>query len=177
VNQGSLANIIDNDRTLPRDLSSSWIYRPFQRLNTSTAGRRCSPGRARSALKRKAWASRRHCPLKIVSGSCSTETYHSSRMRIRPGSMTEKWPCQPSRAMTTAICRPASPAFLIGIRTRTMPHDAGSFVALAISPKSLSKVSKGGSSLAPHASTSESPMPGATVLIQTTSCPAACGDS
>jgi hypothetical protein len=37
-----------------------------------------------------------HCPLKIASGSCSTEkTYHSSRMRMRPGSMTEK--CLASR--------------------------------------------------------------------------------
>src|SRR6266436_6535483 len=54
-----------------------------------------------------------------------------------------------------------------------IPHPCGSADPLASSPKSLSKVSRMRSSRAAHASTSGSFMPGAAILIQTTSCPAA----
>jgi hypothetical protein len=61
----------------------------------------------------------------------------------------------------------------MGIRSKIIPHVDGSAVVLASSPKSLSKVSKIRSSRAAHASSSGSPLPGAAVLIQTTSFPAA----
>src|SRR5215813_6048845 len=71
-----------------------------------------------------------------------------------------------------ASLRPTSPGFGIGTRRRTHRIPGGNAVRRASSPKSLSKVSKMRSSLAAHAKTSGSAMPGAAVLIQTTSCPA-----
>src|SRR5882672_2246943 len=61
----------------------------------------------------------------------------------------------------------------MGMRSRIIPHVDGSTDALASSPKSLSKVSRIRSSRTAHASTSGSLLPGAAVLIHTTSLPAA----
>ena len=55
----------------------------------------------------------------------------------------------------------------------TTPHVLGNADALASSPKSLSKVSRMRPSRAAHARTSASLIPGAAILIHTTSCPAA----
>jgi hypothetical protein len=61
----------------------------------------------------------------------------------------------------------------MGMRSKTTPHVRGGADPLASSPKSLSKVSRMRTSRAAHASASESVVPGAAVLTQTTSCTAA----
>src|SRR5713226_7960295 len=100
--------------------------------------------------------------------------YRRARIRMRPGSMTEKWPAQSSRDATMLLSRdPISPGFGIGMRNSTTPHVSGNADALASSPKSLSKVSRMRSSRVAHASTSGSLIPGVTFLTHTTSCPAA----
>src|SRR2546430_183778 len=75
--------------------------------------------------------------------------------------------------MRSARRRPTTPGCGIGMRKSTTPQRAGSCEALASSPKSLSKVSKTRSARTARASTSVSVSPGAAVLTQTTSCPAA----
>jgi len=95
------------------------------------------------------------------------------RSRTRPGSMTEKWPAQSSRAVIRSARRcPTSSGPGIGMRNRMMPHPAGKAAALANSPKSLSKVRRIRPSLAAHDSTSGSLAPGAAVLTHNMSCPA-----
>jgi hypothetical protein len=69
--------------------------------------------------------------------------YPRGRIRMRPGSMTEKWPAQSSRDMSRLLSRgPISPGFGIGKRNSTTPHVLGNADPLASSPKSLSKVSR-----------------------------------
>ncbi len=100
--------------------------------------------------------------------------YASGRIRMRPGSMTEKWPTQSARDASSCTKRaPTSPGFGIGIRNSTTPHAAGRADALANSPKSLSKVRRTRCSRTAHSRTTASLTPGATSLTETISCPAA----
>lgn len=95
-------------------------------------------------------------------------------MRTRPGVMTEKWPAQSSREATSSASRcPILSGRGIGMRNNTTPHTRGRGDRPASSPKSLSKVSEIRCSRAAHAKTSGSLVPGAMVLIQAISCPAA----
>ena len=99
--------------------------------------------------------------------------YSRGRIRTRPGSITEKWPTQSFLDVTKpARRRPTSLGFCRGMRNNTTPHVPGNGDALANSPKSLSKVSRIRSSRAARASTSGSPVPGASILTHATSCPA-----
>jgi hypothetical protein len=93
-------------------------------------------------------------------------------MRIRPGSTTEKCPDQSSRDIRTSamiLPTPAGPS--AGKRNSKIPQLAGNPERHASSPKSLSKVRSTRASSRPRASTSSSVIPGASVRIQTTSCP------
>ena len=90
---------------------------------------------------------------------------------MRSGATTEKWP--PRAEISSASREPASPGFGIGKRNSTTSHTEGKLEPLANSPKSLSKVSRIRCSGAANASTSASAAPGASILTQTTSCPAA----
>ena len=110
----------------------------------------------------------------MVSPAVSCHGGANGRIRTRPGSMTEKQPAQSSRTrIRLAICRPASLGFGVGVRSKMTPQDGGSDDPLANSPKSLSKVKRIRSSRTAQSRTWWSGIPGATVLTQMTSWPAA----
>lgn len=112
---------------------------------------------------------------KAISRECYSGTSAlSRRIRMRPGSTTEKLPAQSSRVAIMLTKRlPKSPGCGMGVRNNMTPQVAGSADIFANSPKSLSKVSKTRASSIARWSTSRSLAPGIAVLTQTTSCPAA----
>ena len=95
-------------------------------------------------------------------------------MRIRKSSTTEKWPNQSVRLSRTATTFCAT---LFGegvvILNRITPLDTGNLRRNANSPNSLSKVTSTRFSVSAHCKTARSLLPGASVLIQTTSWPRA----
>ncbi len=93
-------------------------------------------------------------------------------MRTRSGSTTEKWPAQSSRLASARAAMPArSDGSRAPMRRRMTPADADRPERKANSPKSLSNVRTIRPSEAARLRISPSALPGASVRIQTTSCP------
>src|SRR5437763_6838348 len=73
-------------------------------------------------------------PLRVERGAA---VYRRRRILTRPGSMTEKWPFQSSRAATRAARRcPAASELGAGTRKSTTPQPRGNADRAANSPKS-----------------------------------------
>jgi len=98
----------------------------------------------------------------------------NGRMRMRPGSISAKWPGKSSRPETIyAMVLPAAAGGGGGRRKRMTPQATGRPSRHANSPKSLSKVRGIRLSLMARTRTSRSELPGASLRTQATSWPAA----
>ena len=105
---------------------------------------------------------------------CRGDPTGRGRIRTRPGSITLKCPGQSDRLVSTSVMRvPTSVGFGMATRNNTTPQWAGSPNRHASSPKSLSNVTKTRASATARSRITRSVLPGASVLTQATSCPAA----